>query len=140
MNLSPHFTLEEFTTSIHRNIDNTPSSGIIEQLGYTALRMEEVRNLLGFPITVNSAYRCLELNTLIGSKPTSQHIKGQAVDFTCKQFGTPKDIVEKIKNSSIVFDQLIFEFESWVHISFVLTNPRRQILTIDKKGTRLYES
>ena len=54
---------------------------------------------------------------------------------------TPDDLVKAIINSDIQFDQLIREFDSWVHIS--VTNnpqdtPRGQTLIIDKLGTRPY--
>lgn len=139
MRLSEHFTLEEFTTTIHRNIDNTPTQGIIEQLSYTARCLEAVRMLLGAPITINSGYRSPLLNKTIGGALKSQHILGQAVDFTCKGY-IPDEIVKKIIKSDIKYDQLIREYDSWVHISFVLNNPRKQNLIIDKKGTRPYES
>lgn len=101
--------------------------------------MELVRALLGNPISINSGYRSAALNKSIkGSSKTSQHMVGEAIDFTCRGFGTPKQVVEKIKNSNIEFDQLIYEFSSWVHISFTNKKPRKQILTIDHSGTRIF--
>lgn len=137
MNLSEHFTLEEFTFTIHRNIDNIPSPSELEQLRQTAANMEDVRKLLQAPINVNSAYRCLYLNKVVGGSVKSQHMLGQAVDFTAKTFGSPDKIVQTIKNSNIPFDQLIREYDQWVHISFSAA-PRKQVLIIDKRGTRLY--
>ena len=54
---------------------------------------------------------------------------------------TPSQVCEAIKGSDIQFDQLIREFDSWTHIS--VTNkagdtPRKQMLIIDKQGTRPY--
>ncbi|MFZ3043580.1 MAG: D-Ala-D-Ala carboxypeptidase family metallohydrolase [Minisyncoccia bacterium] len=137
MNLSEHFTLEEFTFTIHRNIDNTPTVDMVEQLSKTARSLERVRMLLQAPITVNSAYRSPELNKAVGGSPKSQHTKGQAVDFTAKAFGTPDQIVQAIYNSHIKFDQLIREYDRWVHISFS-EKPRGEVLIIDKKGPRFY--
>ena len=137
MKLSEHFTLDEFIVTIHRNIDNTPPKEITEQLSYTARCLEAVRELLGAPITINSGYRCPALNLLVGSRSTSQHLLGQAVDFTAKSFGTSDEIVKKIMESNIEFDQLIREYDSWVHISFN-DKPRKQVLIIDKKGVRKY--
>ena len=137
MNLSEHFTLEEFTFTIHRNIDNTPTESVLGNLKDTAMALEWVRMLLQAPIRVNSAYRSLELNKAVGGSPKSQHMTGQAVDFTAKAFGTPAQIVYAIKNSAIKYDQLILEYDKWVHISFSDKN-RKQVLIIDKKGTRNY--
>ena len=75
---------------------------------------------------------------MIGSKPSSQHTKGEAVDFTSKTFGTPKQIIQCILDKGIEFDQLILEYDSWVHISFVDYNSRRQALVIDNTGTRAF--
>lgn len=145
MNLSPHFTLDEFTrssTAQHLGIDNTPPDSLIHHLIKTAYGMEEVRTLLGDkPIHVSSGYRCPSLNQAVGSKPTSQHISGSAVDFICPLFGTPADIVRKIVDSELDFDQVIQETGSggarWVHISFSDRN-RKQALIIDPTGTRSF--
>ncbi len=137
MKLSEHFTLEEMTFTIHRNIDNIPPPSIVEALTKTAMALEGVRTLLGAPITINSGYRSPMLNKAVGGVVGSQHTKGQAVDFGCKGFGTPDQIVKAIKNSGVQYDQLIREYDKWVHISFSDT-PRKQVLIIDKKGVRNY--
>jgi len=59
------------------------------------------------------------------------------VDFTCPKFGTPAQIVAALVESDIQFDQVILEFQRWVHISFSPRN-RRQALVIDKTGTRSF--
>lgn len=142
MNLSQHFTLEEFTQSDTADrllILNTPTPIVLDSLTYTAQQLETVRILLNAPINITSGFRCLALNNAILSKNTSQHVKGEAVDFKCPKFGTPREIVQKISSSSnVFFDQLILEFDNWVHISFVKQGSRRQVLIIDKAGTRLF--
>jgi hypothetical protein len=91
------------------------------------------------PITIKSGYRSLALNRAIGSKDTSQHIKGQAADFIAPRFGTPLEIVTALRDSGIAYDQLILEFagkgRGWVHVSFA-DNPRNMALQIDASGTR----
>ena len=103
MNLSEHFTLAEFTASSKARdlgIDNTPPDSLIPHLIKTAYGIEEVRSLLGNnPIHVNSAYRCPTLNQAVGSKSTSQHLSGSAVDFICPLFGTPSQIVRSSTGS-----------------------------------------
>lgn len=141
MNLSEHFTLEEFTfsqTAARKGIDNNPPEDVLEALQHTAECMEELRELLGHPININSAYRSPALNKAVGSKGTSQHLTGEAVDFTCSGFGTPAEIVEHILDSDIEYDQVILEFDRWVHISFSQTRNRKQALIIDNSGTRAY--
>lgn len=143
MTLSPHFALAEFCvsdTAARRGIDNTPPGHIIPALERTALGLEAVRVRLGTaPITITSGYRSLPLNRLIGSKDSSQHVMGEAADFICPRFGTPKEIVAALRDSGIPFDQLILEFAGkgagWVHVSFT-DHPRRMALEIDAQGTR----
>jgi Peptidase M15 len=123
VNLSDHFTLEEATfsdTAARNGIDNVcQSQMIITAATKTALKMEKVRALLGKPISVSSWIRCIALNRALGSKDTSQHIKGEAVDFTCFAFGSPTDICKKLlENKEVIgWDQLILE-HTWVHISW----------------------
>ena len=141
MMLSPNFSLTEFTdsqTAARMGIDNDPPVELVPVLKATARCMEDVRDLLGGkPVLVSSAYRSPELNAAIGGSKNSQHMSGEAVDFTCPKFGTPEQIVKAIKNSPLLFDQCILEFYRWVHISFSDRN-RRQTLIIDKNGTRSF--
>jgi len=136
--LSNHFTLEEFTrseTASRRNLNNEPDAETIEHLKETAALMEQVRELLGHPITITSGYRSLKVNSAVGSKPTSDHVQGYAADFVCSAYGSPREICHAIMDSTIAYHQLIHEYEAWIHIS---ANPKmaRQNLTIDAQGTR----
>ena len=103
--------------------------------------LEQVRSLFnGSPVMVNSAYRSLEVNRAVGSSDGSQHRFGCAADIRIPG-QTPDMVVQTIIKANIPFDQLIREFDAWTHIS-VPTNetvaPRKQVLIIDKSGTRPY--
>ena len=143
---SPNFSMDELThsdTAERHGIDNTPNDNEKENLYKLAMEMEDVRELLNNkPIFVSSGYRCLALNELLGSKKTSAHTKGLAADFTCRQFGTPNEIVFALINSDISYDQVILEFDRWVHISFCedQETPRRQALVINKEGAMIYSN
>lgn len=138
--LSPHFSLSELIVSdsaARLGIDNTPPVDIVYNLEQTALKLEAVRVLLGNKsIIVTSGYRCPLLNSAIKGSPNSAHMKGLAADFISPKYGTPLDICKTIAASSLIFDQLIYEYGRWVHLGFSKNNPRKQILTIDKYGTR----
>ena len=144
MNITEHFTFEELYASeiADRNgIDNTPTdTKVLDNLKTLALNLESVRRLLGHPIHINSAYRCLLVNGMLGSKPTSAHVRGLAADIICPAFGSPVDIVNAIISSGIQYDQVILEYDRWCHIGFAEEGkePRLQQLTIDKEGTRKY--
>ena len=145
MYLSTNFQLDELThsqTASRQGIDNTPDAATIERMKVTAYGLELVRKELGNkPILISSGYRSPALNAAVGGRSSSQHILGQAVDFTCPAFGTPTEIVRRLVDSNIQFDQCILEFfdpvrkTGWVHISFSDRN-RRHALVIDKSGAR----
>lgn len=138
--MTPHFSLAELTHTDHRAFDNTPPPEVLPNLRRIALLMEQVRSILGQPIFITSGYRSKQVNDAVGSKDTSQHRLGCAVDFKCAGL-TPDQIVRKIKASDISYDQLIREFDSWTHISVPsepARAPRKQALIIDRTGTRLF--
>ncbi len=132
--LSEHFTLAEAIyspTATNKGIDNTPTPDALERMKFTAIRMEAVRQVLGNrSIYVTSWYRGPTLNSAIGGVKNSQHSRGEAVDFICQGYGNPKQICKALIDAKDVlqYDQLILE-PTWVHISFVPTNPRLNELT-----------
>jgi zinc D-Ala-D-Ala carboxypeptidase len=143
MNLTKHFTLEELVnseTATRLGIDNTPTVEVIDNLTFLAEKLEDVRALLCNPMLVSSGYRSLILNRHLGSRDTSSHAKGLAIDFISPSFGNPEAIVKAIVESDIQYDQVILEFNRWVHLSFAKENPRLEALIIDKKGTRPFEN
>jgi hypothetical protein len=148
MNLSPNFTLREFTqsaTAMARGWENVPPPELMPVLRRTAAGLELVRELLArqaniqIPMIITSGYRSRLLNQAVGSKDSSQHVKGEAVDFVSPHFGTPAVIVQVLMKSDIPYDQLISESTAggsrWVHISFT-DKPRRQALEINANGVR----
>lgn len=141
MNLTPHFTLEELTHTDHRQYDNTPNEQELANLQRLATFLEDVKAALGGrPVMVNSAFRSKQVNDAVGSKDTSQHRSGCAVDIRVPQL-TPDEVVKTIVAAGLPYDQLIREFDRWTHVSIPSrpnVEPRRQVLIIDKQGTRAY--
>ena len=141
MNLTEHFTLEELTHTDHREFDNTPNEQELANLKRLALFLEDVKEALdGKPIMVNSAFRSKQVNDAVGSKDSSQHRIGCAVDIRVPGL-TPDQVVRAIIASGLPYDQIIREFDRWTHVSVPNTPeaaPRRQALIIDKAGTRAF--
>ena len=144
MQLSKHFKLEEFTksmTATRKGIENTPGAGDIKNLENVCYEiLEPVRAKFEKPITVTTGYRSEELCEAIGSKKTSQHAKGQAVDFEIA--GVSNLQVALWIQNNCDFDQLILEFwkeedndpnSGWVHCSYVDGPNRKQVLTYTGK-------
>ena len=141
MKLTEHFSLEELTHTDHREYDNTPNDSELENLKRLAAFLEEVKKALGGrPVMVNSAFRCKQVNDAVGSRDTSQHRIGCAVDFRVPKL-TPDEVVKIIIAAGLPYDQVIREFDRWTHVSIPNTpdaKPRNQALIIDKSGTRAY--
>lgn len=142
--LSKHFTLEELTFSdaaARHGIDNTPNEEIIENLKrLCALILEPVRDIVHKPVHVTSGYRSPIVNSLVGSKVTSQHIKGCAADIKVPSVA-PDVLMKAIIGAGLPYEQVILEFQNWVHVSVPNnphTLPKRQELIIDSSGTRPY--
>ena len=130
MNLSPHFTLAELVesqTAARKGIDNTPPPAAVAGLVRVAALLEQVRALVGGPITVSSGYRCPALNKAIGGAANSAHVLGLAADITAPGM-TPQALAKLIQGAGLPFDQLIYE-GTWVHVGLSAGPPRRQVLT-----------
>lgn len=126
MQLSPNFTLAEFTRSAlaqARGINNQAPALVVENLVKTAHVFENIRSMLGNkPIIITSGYRCPQLNAAVGSRTSSDHITGQAADFVAPAFGTPTEIARLLAPlvDTLAIGQLILEGingKTWVHVS-----------------------
>ena len=144
MQLSKHFTLSEMEksqTAVRKGISNKAGSGEIKNLTDLCYEvLEPVRIKFDKPVIITSGYRSPELCEAIGSKATSQHAKGQAVDFEIA--GVSNLQVALWIQNNCDFDQLILEFwkeedkdpnSGWVHCSYVDGSNRKQVLTFDGK-------
>ena len=128
-----NFKISEFIKSavaVKNNINNYPTLEALDNiLNLIVHCIQPVRNIINKPIIITSGYRCEKLNTLVKGKSNSQHKLGQAADFIIKDMKVD-DIINIIKNSNIVLDQLINEYGKWVHISYNKNHNRKQILKI----------
>jgi zinc D-Ala-D-Ala carboxypeptidase len=144
MKLSPNFSLEELTFSqvaSRRGLNNTPSDKVKDNLERLAFFLEQVRKLFNKPLLISSGYRSREVNEAVGGSKTSQHCEGCAADFNVKGM-SPNAVVRAIVDANIPYDQVILEFDSWVHISIPTikgATPRKQALIIDNKGKREFK-
>eukprot|EP01107_Rhizomastix_libera_P007095 TRINITY_DN213_c0_g2_i3.p1 TRINITY_DN213_c0_g2~~TRINITY_DN213_c0_g2_i3.p1 ORF type:complete len:160 (+),score=33.78 TRINITY_DN213_c0_g2_i3:2-481(+) len=133
--LTEHFSLSEMIysdTAIANGLSNNPSAAIKNNLCIVAQKMEIVRTLLGNnPITVNSGYRSPAVNSAVGGASTSQHMQGQAMDFVCPEYGTPRQITDLLQQNvdSLDYDQLLLE-STWVHVSFKASGNRNEFLDL----------
>lgn len=147
-----YFTISELTrsdTASIKKIDNTPNKEITEHLIELVEKLlDPLRsdwaeycdvNRLGNPaISVNSGYRCNELNKAVGGSLTSAHLTGYAADISPSN-GNMKVFQSWIAEAieELNWDQLIYEkpkngIASWIHLGLKNKDgmQRRQKFTI----------
>ena len=121
MNLTPHFTLEEMTlsqTAVRAGIANIPNEQQIVSLQRLCENvLEPLRTLVNKSINVSSGFRNPTVNSLVGGSTTSQHRRGEAADITVEGV-TPQELFDLIRATNFPYDQLIQEFDRWVHVSY----------------------
>lgn len=143
MKLSPHFTLAELTassTAQARGLDNTAPPELLPRLIMLAEMLERIRSVVGQPIVVSSAFRCAQLNALVGGASTSDHPQGHAADIIAPAFGSATELARLLAPlvSTLSIGQLILEGvrgKQWVHVS--TREPERSInrvITITDAG------
>lgn len=128
MILSPHFAMEEFTTSqeaVRAGLKNTPNEAQIDALRRLCVNvLEPLRARLKKPIVVSSGYRSISVNRIVGGSDRSQHTRGEAADIIVP--GVPvADVIAIIRKLKLPVDQCIDEFSRWVHVSHAASGKQR---------------
>lgn len=128
--LTEHFNLDELTfTNRTKYKDKNYKYGLqkITQMNILAHFAEQVRLVVNCPMKITSGIRCEELNAVVGGSKTSQHLKGEAIDFIPTKIKI-QTAFRKIRASNLDFGQLIIEKsgqKEWIHISI---GTKKQVL------------
>ncbi len=139
--ITKHFSWKEFERSsyaVRNDIDNTiPEEKRANVHALCENVLEAIREEWG-TVKVTSGYRCDKLNLGIGSSLKSQHGKGEAADI---QFGSGVDIKKVFKwiKENLDYDQVIFEFDSWIHVSFTENNRKKSLIAYRENGKTKYK-
>jgi len=82
--------------------------------------MEKIQAEYGMSIFITSGYRTPEHNKKVGGVANSQHIYGEACDFTGRDFKRLLRIIEEMDDKgSLNYDQLIiYRKRQFIHISY----------------------
>lgn len=142
MQLSPSFTLAEFTassTASSLRIDNTPNAAQIAAMKLLCAKvLEPLRAHFGRPIRITSGFRSPRLCVAVGSSAGSQHVKGEAADLEIS--GIDNVTVATFVRDRLPFDQLILENyvrgqpnSGWIHVSYRDGRLRKETLTYSRR-------
>lgn len=140
--LSANFTLPELTisqTASRHGIRNVPSTAEVANLKRLCNEiLQPLRNQLKKPVVVTSGFRSRELNRAVGGSQTSAHVDGRAADIHVPGMSTAQ-LVKKIHELDLPFDQVIDEFGDWVHVGIARPGekPRGQYLSARIHGGKV---
>ena len=118
--LSPNFRVEEFACKDGEKVVLIDSE-LVE-------RLQALRDLLGKPININSAYRTLAHNKKVGGQELSPHLAGQAADIVCPGY-SPSEIAKAAETAGF---RGIGLYDTFVHVDVA---SRRSCW--DKRGGKL---
>ena len=144
MKLTANFSLEELTkseTALRMGLDNEPNDEQLANLvALCECVLQPVRDHFGKGVKVNSGLRTLAVNRAIGSKDTSDHVKGMAADIEIPSVPNA-ELARFIVDSGMEFRQVILEFytpgipdSGWVHVSYNPADNKKQVLTATKQN------
>jgi len=142
LKLTNNFYLKEFVISqeAERNgYRNEPNEKQIANLRLLCVNvLQPLREFIKVPIFINSGFRSFDVNTAVGGRFNSQHLEGKAADFIVSSLKLVD--VFNIVLQKLVFDQLIYEFGKWIHVSWNGELNRKYVM-ISKKvyGKTVYE-
>ena len=113
MRLTKNFTKREF-----KSRDGYPmSDDVLSSIKELASNLQVLRDFLGEPIRINSAYRSPAHNKAIGGVKNSQHVLGRAADIKVKDIET-KDlylIIESLIIDGKMKDGGLGLYDTFVH-------------------------
>ena len=118
--LTPHFTLNELTVT-KTGLSNVPAAGDVDNLRKLCRDiLEPIREKIGYPIIVNSAYRSAAVNRAVGGVGTSQHLKGEAADIHCNY-----------QSASFLFDTInLLVSEGIIHVGQCILYPKSHFVHV----------
>lgn len=120
--ISEHITYNEATlspTALRLGINNKPTEQELKNMQLVADKcFEPLRKWYGKPIKINSFFRCKALNDAVGSKDTSYHRLGMAIDMSAGSKEENKKLHDWCAKN-LKFTELINEYSySWIHIAY----------------------
>lgn len=127
MNLSEHFTLDE----LNKHKFDMPDE-VLDNLKMLAVQLEIIRAHFNAPVIINSGYRNLDYNRNIGSKDTSQHVRGTAADIVIKGVSPDEvaDAIEFLISTGILKEGGVGRYNTFTHYDIRGTRARWNYKTL----------
>lgn len=134
--LTEHFRMDEFVYSamaVELGLNNALPSEVIPAIRNLMVRLLEPLHIYHRqPMYIMSGYRSEELNRLVGGAPSSQHMKGEAVDiYTVDRNRLLEDLVA----SRLNFDQaILYRTKGFIHLSLKKHGVNRKQILFKEEG------
>ncbi len=97
----------------------TPLGEVVEALMLLCeATLQPIRDRVQGPVAISSAYRCCEVNTLVGGSPTSAHCKGEAADLVLPSGAGIRDAMDYVNQQ--VMDVTKWPIRTDVNLNFYL--------------------
>jgi uncharacterized protein YcbK (DUF882 family) len=127
MMLSEHFSLDELNKHKFDMSDE-----VLDNLKMLAVQLEIIRAHFNVPVIINSGYRNLDYNRNIGSKDTSQHVKGTAADIVVKDVSPDEvaDAIEFLINTGMLKEGGVGRYNTFTHYDIRGTRARWNYKTL----------
>ncbi|MGL5798414.1 MAG: D-Ala-D-Ala carboxypeptidase family metallohydrolase [Cetobacterium sp.] len=119
--ISIYFKMDEAIVT-GTGIKNDYNGAELDNIIYSAARMDLIRREVHTPIFVNSWFRSDEVNKAVGGVKNSAHRLGLAIDFHTGNVDVEliyDKLIQLCKRGTISYDQLIYyPNKNFIHISF----------------------
>ena len=125
--LSEHFSIDE----LNKHKFDMPDE-VLDNLKMLAVQLEIIRAHFNAPVIINSGYRNLDYNRNIGSKDTSQHVRGTAADIVIKGVSPDEvaDAVEFLINTGMLKEGGVGRYNTFTHYDIRGTRARWNYKTL----------
>ncbi len=124
-------------------LNNVPSNLLnVRTLVLSSRVLNYIRHTLGFPITINSGYRSVDVNRTVGGVINSDHILGCAFDIrpsykNQKRYSDLLHLLEETPLHQFLNECIPYPDKGFVHISIDMPTLFENVLEmVDDKSTR----
>ena len=119
--ITQNFSMSELCKT-NTGLPNEPPKHIQVKIRAMARLLQNVRNILGKPIFINSCYRSPLVNKVVGGSRTSLHLTGCAADISIYQYDdADKAVLERALKSYHPIE--FIKYDTFWHCAFDFWDP-----------------